>query len=314
MKSNLPTTNMPRPFMQSLIGIAACAFVIAGCASGTKLGQSSLGSVYLEEVSDWSYEASHPAVIDQLTISKIVKGLYRNDDMNGSSKMSAGGSTPMRIFSDEDAEFLSPLLARGLSKAKPEQIVGFRISSSAGSGVDPTTGSIYMQKGSIYLTIQKGIAPTGFMPESVARFEPAQAYVAGGMRSAMTVVIDYHALAMAPMPASMPMAKATPNTPPITPVAPMPVIPAVAAIPVATQGVSRSVVEDELLGQKLSDMKAVKDTLAKKDSEIKMLRKESDWMKRELRDRNEEIKALRLTKVSSKPAPKKKSAHATRTR
>jgi len=121
-------------------------------------------------------------------------------------------------------------------------------------------------------------------------------------------------LAMAPMPASMPMAKATPNTPPITPVAPMPVIPAVAAIPVATQGVSRSVVEDELLGQKLSDMKAVKDTLAKKDSEIKMLRKESDWMKRELRDRNEEIKALRLTKVSSKLAPKKKSAHTTRTR
>jgi hypothetical protein len=45
-----------------------------------------------------------------------------------------------------------------------------------------------------------------------------------------------------------------------------------------------------------------------------MLRKESEWMKRELRDRDEEIKALRLTKVSSKSTPKKKSAQASRTR
>ena len=32
-------------------------------------------------MTDWSFEASHPAVIDQLTITKIVKGLYSNDDM-----------------------------------------------------------------------------------------------------------------------------------------------------------------------------------------------------------------------------------------
>ena len=72
--------------------------------------------------------------------------------------------------------------------------------------------------------------------------------------------------------------------------------------------------EDEFLAQKLSDLKVAKEALAKKDSEITMLRKESEWMKRELRDRDEEIKALRLTKVSAKPAPKKKSAQATRTR
>jgi hypothetical protein len=37
-------------------------------------------------------------------------------------------------------------------------------------------------------------------------------------------------------------------------------------------------------------------------------------MKRELRNRDEEMKALRLTKVSAKPAPKKKSAQATHIR
>ncbi len=309
MKSYLPLTNVQHPFLQGLVGIAACALVIAGCAGGTKIAQNSTGSVYLEEVSDWSFEASHPAVIDQLTIAKIVKGLYRNDEMSGSSKMSAGGSTPMRIFSDEDADFLSPLLAQGLSKAKPEQFVGFRTSSSAGSGAEPTTGSIYVQKGSIYLTIQKGAEPTGFMPESAARIEPAPAYVAGGARGVMTMIIDYHALVKAPMPAALPVAKATPITPPSTPVVPMTV-----AASTKAPAVSSGAGEDELLAQKLSDMRVAKETLAKKDSEIKMLRKESEWMKRELRDRDEEIKALRLTKVSSKPAPKKKSAQASRTR
>lgn len=311
MKSYLPLTNMQRPFLQCVVGIAACALFIAGCAGGTKLAQNSMGSVYLEDVSDWSYEASHPAVIDQLTIAKIVKGIYRNDDMGGTSKMSAGGSTPMRIFSDEDAEFLSPLLAQGLSKAKPEQVVGFRVSSSAGSGAEPTTGSIFVQKGSIYLTIQKGAEPTGFMPESAARIEPAPAYAAGGARGVMTMIIDYHALAKAPMPAAMamPMTKATPITTPTASAAPI-----MGAAPAKAQPVASSAGEDELLAQNLNDMRVAREALVKKDSEIKMLRKESEWMKRELRDRDEEIKALRLTKVSAKPVSKKKAAHATRTR
>ena len=277
MKSYLTLTNVRSPIIQSLVGIAACALVISGCAGGTKLAHNAKGSVYLEEVTDWSFEASHPAVIDQLTITKIVKGLYRNDDMSGSSRMSAGGSKPMRIFSDEDAEFLSPLLAQGLAKARPEQLVGFRVSSSAGSGSEPTTGSIYVQKGSIYLTIGKGAKPTGFLPESAARTEPAPAYAAGGALGAMVMIIDYHALAMAPMPAAMP----------ITPIAPM-----MAASPAKAQMVSDRVgqeaVEGEFMAQKLSDLRIAKEALAKKDSEITMLRKESEWMKRKLRDRDEE--------------------------
>jgi hypothetical protein len=295
--------------MQGLVGIAALALVISGCAGGTKLAHNAKGSVYLEEVTDWSFEASHPAVIDQLTITKIVKGLYRDDSMNGSSEMSAGGSKPMRIFSDEDAEFLSPLLAQGLSKAKPEQLVGFRVSSSAGSGSEPTTGSIYVQNESIYLTIGKGAKPTGFMPKSAARTEPAPAYAAGGALGAVVMIIDYHALGMAPMPAAMPITKAMP----ITPIAPM-----MAAAPAKAQTVSDRVGQEavggELTAQKLSDLRIAKEALAKKDSEINMLRKESAWMKRELRNRNEEITALRSTKVSAKSAPKKKPAQATQNR
>ena len=269
MKSYLTLPNVQSPIMQGLVVIAALTLVISGCASGTKLAYNAKGSVHLEEVADWSFEASHPAVIDQLTITKIVKGLYSNDGMSGSSRMSVGGSKPMRIFSDEDAEFLSPLLAQGLSKAKPEQLVGFRVSSSAGSGSEPTTGSIYVQKGLIYLTIGKGAKPTGFMPESAARIEQAPAYAAGSALGATAVIIDYHALAKAPMPAPMPIAKATQ----ITPIAPM-----MATAPAKTQMVSdrtgQEAGQDELMAQKLGELGKAREELAKKDTEINVLRKD----------------------------------------
>jgi hypothetical protein len=303
MKSYLPRTNVQHPILQSLVGIAACVLLISGCASGAKLAQNPNNSVYLEEVSDWSFEASHPALIDQQTITKIVKGLYVNDNLTGSSRMSAGGSKPMRIFSDEDVEFLSPLLTQGLAKAKPEQLVGFHISSSAGSGSEPTTGSLYVLKESIYLTLRKGTEPIGFMPESAARTEPAPAYASNGEPGAMTMIIDYHAMAKAPMPALLPMAKATSVLPTAQPRA---------------QAVSDSTVQEagdaELTAQRLSEIKTVRDALTKKDTEISMLRKEAEWMKRELRNRDEEIQAMRAMKVYSRPTPKRPSAQATQSR
>lgn len=319
MKSQLMPVTVRRPIIQGLVGIAACALLISGCSGGSKLTHNAKGGVYLEEVTDWSFEASHPAIIDQQTMVKVVKGMYRTDGMSGSSKMSAGGSKPMRVFNDEDAEFLSPLLTQSLAKAKPEQIVWFRISSSAGSGSEPTTGSLYVHKGSIYFTIGAGIRPTEFMPESAARIEPASAYAASDAIDAMTMIIDYHALATAPMPAAMPIAKATPSAP-IAPVAPV-----MAAAPakiekvekveaVSSASVGQEVGQDELLAQKLNDLKTAKEALSKKDTEITMLRRESEWMKRELRNRDEEIRAMRSMAAYAKPAQKKGKAQATRNR
>jgi hypothetical protein len=276
------------------------ALVMTGCSSTSKIAQSSKGSVYLEEVTDWSFEANHPAVIDQLTIMKIVKGVYGD----GSSKMPAGGSKPMRVFSDEDAEFLAPLLAQGLSKAKPEQLVGFRVSSSAGSGSEPTAGSIYVQQGSIHFTISKGAGSTAFTPESAARTERAPLYAAGGVAGVTTHVIDYHALAKAPMPASMSMAKTSPKA-------------AANLMADSTKAQQASTLsaspadENQFQQQENDQLSKAKETIAKKDTEISVLRKESEWMKRELRERDEELKAL---KASVKQAPKKKRAEAQPTR
>jgi hypothetical protein len=265
------------------------AFIVTGCSSTSKIGQSARGSVFLEEIMDWSFEASHPAVIDHTTLLKIVKGVYTAEDHSGSMRMSAAGSKPMRIFSDEDAEFLAPLLAQGLSKAKPEQLVGFRVSSSAGSGSEPTAGSIYVRQGSIYFTISKGAAATTFMPESAARAEQAPPYATGGKAGLIAHVIDYHALAKAPMPPALPVTK---TAMPQATTSKLPVAAGVAAV------------EGEGPAEMQVQLNRAKEMLVKKDTEITVLRKESDWMKRELRERDEEIKALKAT---VKTSPKKKA-------
>jgi len=293
------------------IGLAALSLIVTACSSGSTIAQNSKGSVYLEEVPDWAFEASHPAVIDQVTMAKALRGVYSDNTQSGSSQMSAGGGKPMRIFSDEDVDFLTPLLTLALSKAKPEQLVSFRTSSSAGSGSEPAAGSIYLQKGSLYVTITQGRPVKGFMPASVARIEQAPGYATGDSKGYMAAVIDYQALATTPAVASLPVAQATPKMPPTfaTVAAPTQAKP----LPIANLAVQDS--KDSLsMTQEQYELKKAKEALAKKDTEIKVLRKESEWMKRELRERDLELKAIKASKVSTKPAAKKKTAEATRTR
>ncbi len=294
-------------FLCSIIGLS---IVAAGCSSTSRIAQNSKGTVFLEEVTDWSFEASHPAVIDQTTILKVVKGIYSEDSQRGSSRMSAGGSKPMRVFSDEDAEFLAPLLAQALSKAKPEQLVGFRVSPSAGSGSEPTAGSIYVQEGSIYLTVSRGVGATTFQPEAVAHSEHAQPYAAAGMAGVTMHVIDYHALASTPMPAAMPVARSAPKAQ----AAPVMVASTSARDQTSSPLQMATPSNGEIAPETAAQLTYAKETIAKKDSEITMLRKEAEWMKRQLRSRDEEIKALRASKVSAKPALKKKHAEAYPTR
>lgn len=314
--------------------LMSLSLIVAGCSmlSGeAKLHKNAKGSIYLKEIADWSFEASHPATIDQMTMLKIVKGVVIDDVQKMSGNMPASGSKPMRVFSDEDAEFLAPLLAQGLSQAKPEQIVGFKVSPSAGSGTEPTAGTLYMHKGSIYLTIAPSQTrkASGFTPSSAARLEKAPSFVALGS-GAMTIVIDYQALAKGPMPSSPPTAGTS---------KPMPVSASQAAsvAPTAMPTPSASPVKfapsqedsgldprtdsgapqsstDELLNRKLDELREAREANKLKDSEIAMLKKETTWMKKELRQRTEEVKALKASKTVVRPAPKKKSAEAYRTR
>ncbi|MDH4082609.1 MAG: hypothetical protein OEY12_00940 [Nitrospira sp.] len=309
---------------QCLGMLLSLSLLVAGCSmfSGeSKVHKNAKGSVHLKEIADWSFEANHPAMIDQMTMLKVIKGVVTDS----TSKMPASGSKPMRMFSDEDAEFLAPLLAQGLSQAKPEQIVGFKVSPSAGSGAEPTAGTLYIHKDSIYLTIapSKDNGALGFVPTSSARLDKAPSFVAMGS-AAMTLVIDHQALAKAPMPGSLPVAGAPKSMPASESqaAATMKTVP-VQGAGAATQDFqangsldseSLALNNDELLNKKLDELRDARKANKLKDSEIATLKKEAAWMKKELRQRAEEVKALKASKASTRQAPKKKSAEAHRVR
>lgn len=297
-------------------------------SGGSKLHHSAKGSVHLEEVADWSFEAGHPAVIDQMTLLKVLKGVITDDAMTASTSMPAGGGKPMRVFSDEDAEFLAPLLAQRLSQARPEQIVGFTVSSSAGSGSAPTAGTLYVQQGSIYLTLVPSgskKAP-GFIPSSVARLEQVPPYAAAGATGAQSLVIDYQALASAPMSASIPIAAAPKPTPasstsvdPIAKTTPKQEAPAPVQAPAVSNPASadpgfREISHDELRDAQRDELRQARESNKMKEAEIALLKKEVEWMKKELRERSAEVKAIKANKTSGRSTPKKKTAEASPTR
>ncbi len=322
--------------------LMSLSLIVTGCSmfSGeAKLHKNAKGSVYLKEIADWSFSANHPATIDQMTMLKIVKGVVTDDVQKMSGNMPASGSKPMRVFSDEDAEFLAPLLAQGLSQAKPEQIVGFKVSPSAGSGTEPTAGTLYVHKDSIHLTIapSQNRKASGFNPSSAARFEKAPSFVALGS-GAMTMVIDYQPLAKAGTPGSL-LTAGAPKPLPSSAAQAAPMVPATAPTldPSVTQAASAQEASalldpqefpahsrtdsgipqlstDELLNRKLDELREARNANKLKDSEIAVLKKEAVWMKQALRQRAEEVKAMKTSKTAARSAPKKKSAEAYQTR
>jgi len=307
----------------------ALSVIMTGCSTFSgeaTVSKTTKGSVYLKEIADWSFEASHPISIDPLIIRKVVKGVMTEDAIKPLPNMPASGSKPMRVFSDEDAEFLAPLLAQGLSEAKPEQIIGFKVFSSAGSGAEPTAGTLYVHKGSLYLTI--AASPTHkkqrFSLASATRIEKAPSFVAMG-KGAMTLVIDYQTGAKDSTPEPVVVADESKGS--ATSTASAPVSDALqfqeAEVLFDPQGASAQtragsevpqLTTDELLNRKLDELQAAREANKQKDSEIATLKKEATLVKKELKQRTEEIKALKASKVSARSAPKKKTAEARRTR
>ena len=270
---------------------------LSGWYGWASIHKSDRGSVYLQEVADWSFEADHPAVIDQATLLSAVQGVVAEDVKNVSTNLPASGSKPMRVFSDEDAEFLAPLLAQGLSQAKPEQIVGFTVSPSAGSGAEPAAGTIYRSHGSLYLTISStnNRKVSGFMPKVAARVERAPAYTSDWAPGTLAMVINPQILANAQRPG------ATPDAVDPSSVARSDASPA----SLANLAPQQKIADGDLTDKKLEELHQVRAANKMKDSEISALREEIEWMKQELGERSATTET-----VSKRLQPKRKSAEA----
>ncbi|MET0514419.1 MAG: hypothetical protein ABW047_03695 [Nitrospiraceae bacterium] len=269
-------------------------------------------TVYFDEVADWSFEASHPATISSGTIAQILQGIYVREPRSATS--SADGSKPMKAFSDEDVKSLAPLLAQKLSQAKPEYVVAFRLSSSAGSGSEPTAGTLYVQNEQLYLTLisYQGSLTRGessmfnqdrpartitFEPQSAGHIEKAPPSVALGQHDLTMVAIDYTR-----------MDQSTDGAPKVVQAMkqPEPVMiarnagdPPMAPETQETQEIQEAP-DQEMVTKKEQELKDAQQSLTRKDAKINSLRRDLESMRQQLEAKDKELRSVKAKQASAK--------------
>ncbi|MBA5873923.1 MAG: hypothetical protein GDA66_05165 [Nitrospira sp. CR1.2] len=313
----------------AIIGLTFLGAMAVGCSTTTASVQQQTrqpqASVRLEEVADWEFEASHPSSLEIDSLQDILRAVVISEAPTDLSNLPVDGSKPMTVFSDEDVRYLAPLLAQALSQAQPEYVVAFRLSSSAGSGVEPTAGTLYVHSDRLYLTITEHqgtlqkVDSTWFgngrparvvsmAPASAGRIEQAMPATVQGKQQLKSLAIDYslfaknvdrspaqtkEAVASAVKPAQAmaapAMAAVLPEERPMSP------RPATPAVPEATVAANVPPVGDDRMTETLQELQEVRDAMARKDAKINALRRDLESMRVQLETKDKELRAVKST-------------------
>lgn len=206
---------------------ALCLLASACATTSPKLVEAILvdgprGSVYLQKSGEDSwFKAAHPLYVSPRLLTQMFRGLEVQ-------ALPADKTTARRVFSDEDTEFLSPLISTALSKATKSQLVGFRVHHGTDAGSDSTGGVLYVQGRLLHLSLTHYRADTGrreigaepdhqspnptgleprqmgFSPEAARRSSLNEQRDLVNPPPLATVVIDYELLAKGLEPQSAP--------------------------------------------------------------------------------------------------------------
>jgi hypothetical protein len=340
---------LTRTLTSGLLGFTLMGAMAAGCSSTSPIVHSAsatapTGSVRLEEVADWEFEAAHPSALEAVTIDSLLRAVTISDTPLDRSNLPVDGSKPMRAFSDEDVRFLAPLLAQALSQARPEYVVAFHLSSSAGSSSEPTAGTLYIRNDRLYLTLSEHQGPlekieaswfgggrparvVTIVPESAGQIEPALPSIAHGRQGLKSLAIDYKEFLFAKQPEPGPRvtaATAVPSSQPIQQLTPSRVLVAAVTDEQPSQNPSMmpqpgmdkpamqaSPPEDDRLSQTLQELEDARRVMARKDAKISALRRDLESMRTQLETRDKELRAVKSTRQTQSKPDKRHSAELT---
>jgi hypothetical protein len=148
--------------------LALFSVVVIGTACSTTappgniLFEDSRGTVSLQTIADDSIQASHPAHLDPALLARVLQGIEVQDkELFGIQKIITGPSSPIPVFSDDQVQFLAPLLAEGLRRAAPDQTVEYRVQTMQtgslleSSNTETTAGSLYAYGRQLYVTLSQ---------------------------------------------------------------------------------------------------------------------------------------------------------------
>jgi hypothetical protein len=159
-----PSRSRQRSCAASLVLPLLCLLGAACSATdqNTKvLFEDPRGTVSLQTMPDQSVQATHPITLDPILIAQILKGIEVQDQERGIQRLLAGPSSPVPVFSDDQIQFLTPLLADGLRTAAPTERVAYHVQTTRpgsmleSSITETTAGSLYAYGRQLYITLSQ---------------------------------------------------------------------------------------------------------------------------------------------------------------
>ncbi len=145
---------------KSSLFLALLCIVGTACSTtaptGKVLFDDPRGSVSLQTISDPSIQANHPINLEPALLAQLLTGLQIHDEglgehhVKGLMTLTEGSATTYPVFTEDEVQFLAPLLAEGLRKATPNESVEYRVVTTHEPSnrfqtpiTETTTGSLY---------------------------------------------------------------------------------------------------------------------------------------------------------------------------
>lgn len=278
----------------------------------TILVDSPRGAVFLQGVEDRWFQAAHPLSVSPELLAHVFRGVQVQ-------ALPADKTPAVRVFSNEDTEFLSPLMSAALSKATKGQLVGFRVLHGTDAGSETTGGFLYAQGRLLHLTLTHyranagrretgahselqlvnptalGQSQIGFIPQAARRSSLNEQPGLVDTSPLATLAIDYELLAPGSGPQSAPVQSQPlhPDDIAVTHQNTQPILPA--------DGVATSL---ETQAAHSEEIRSVKELVIKKAAELDALKEEVRTLQRRLAEIDAETQKTKKQKSAS---PQRKS-------
>ena len=155
-------------FVLSLLVLSSLVLTALGCAGPhppTPIHEAALGTVFLENVSDTSFQAAHPIKLSETTVADILRGVHTKEKTGLllllGKALKSTNLNDIRTFSEDEIAFLTPHIATALAQATPNQRVGFHVYSTPEISQSPkinpnketTSGYLFADGLSLHFTL-----------------------------------------------------------------------------------------------------------------------------------------------------------------
>ncbi len=152
--------------------LALLCLIVTACGTTTPTGKILFdgphGTVSLQTISDRSIQANHPINLESALLTQLLTGIELHEEgagryhVKGIQSLIVGKADPYPLFSEDQVQFLAPLIAEALRTATANQSVEFRVvTTHEGTNrfqsptTETTAGSLYAYGRQLYVILNQ---------------------------------------------------------------------------------------------------------------------------------------------------------------